>query len=178
MNELNILSQDEAASKQLHYEAVVGGAKEEMKPDLNGFALDAMGLSFLLRASLSSSTLFRYDSNMERKHENATTISPDRELQETTSTKKRIISAKEAGRLALLHLEEAEARRLRYADELARFPTEREESEEKAALNKNRISAKEARRLVLLDMERAEERRRQYVEELARLQTELFKLGD
>jgi len=171
MNDLDILFPIEAASKQLRYEAAAESAGEKMKPDLNGSASDANGLPFLLRAALSSSTLFRYDSNMEPKHENATTISPDKDFQETSPANKRIISAKEAHRLVLLDMEEAEARRRQYADELAKFQTEREEPEEKATLNKKRIiSAKEAGRLALLNLEKAEARRRKYVEDLARIQ--------
>jgi hypothetical protein len=58
---------------------------------------------------------------MEWKQENATTISSDKDFQATASTKKRIISAKEAGRLALLNLEKAEARRRKYVEDLARI---------------------------------------------------------
>jgi len=122
MNRINILPPNETASKPLHYyEVAVGDAKEEIKPDFYGFARDAIGLPAVLWASLASSILFRYDLGIEWKQENATTISSDKDFQATASTKKRIISAKEAGRLALLNLEKAEARRRKYVDDLARI---------------------------------------------------------
>ncbi|MCI0698346.1 hypothetical protein L0337_40880 [candidate division KSB1 bacterium] len=121
MNRISILPPNETASKYLHYEVAVGDAKEEIKPDFYGFARDAIGLPAVLWASLASSILFRYDLGMEWKQENATTISSDKDFQATASTKKRIISAKEAGRLALLNLEKAEARRRKYVEDLARI---------------------------------------------------------
>lgn len=96
------------------------GTKNEL-PSFYAPNFNAPGLSLLLMASLSSSALFSlYDLGMDYKHAGATTVSAKIDFQEAVANKKRI-SAKEAGRLALLNLEKAEARRRKYVEDLARI---------------------------------------------------------
>jgi hypothetical protein len=181
MNNPDILLQKEPVAKYGNTtEGSDGDMNEGIESNRSGtyeIALNGNGFTLLLFASSPSSNLSLYDAGIHWQGENAPTISAGIDFQKAASGKK-YISAKEAGRLALLHLEEAEARRRQYAEDLARFQAESEESGEKAALNKKRITAKEARRLVLLDLEEAEARRRRYADELARFQMERLEIGD